>query len=68
MAVSIHKMKIARIISRQVVTVTPDTPVIDAVAIMARSRISCLVVADRSEREEGRNNFRRYGPAPREGQ
>ena len=44
MAVPMHKVKIAQIISRQVLTVGPDTPLSEAVAVMAGTRISCLVV------------------------
>ena len=46
MAVSMHKVKIGQIVSRKVITVTSDTPATEAVALMAFSRISCLVVAD----------------------
>ena len=46
MAPSMHKLKIGQIISRKVVTVTAETPISDAVAIMVSSRISCLVVAE----------------------
>ena len=46
MAVSMHKVKIGQIVSRKVITVTPDTPTSRAVSIMASSRISCLVVAE----------------------
>jgi len=46
MAASLHKIKIGQIISRHVITVTPAMPLNDAVAVMARSRISCLVVAE----------------------
>jgi diguanylate cyclase (GGDEF)-like protein/PAS domain S-box-containing protein len=46
MGVSMHKVKIGQIISRKVITVTADTPVSEAVATMAFSRISCLVVAE----------------------
>ena len=46
MAVSTLKKKIGQMISRQVITVTPDTPVIDAISVMARSSISCLVVVE----------------------
>jgi diguanylate cyclase (GGDEF)-like protein/PAS domain S-box-containing protein len=44
---TIHKSRIGQIISRQVVTVDPDTPLEVAIALMARERISCLVVASR---------------------
>jgi diguanylate cyclase (GGDEF)-like protein/PAS domain S-box-containing protein len=43
--VSIQKTKIRQLVSRQVITVDPTTPTREAVAIMAWSRISCLVVA-----------------------
>jgi diguanylate cyclase (GGDEF)-like protein/PAS domain S-box-containing protein len=46
MAGSMHKVKIGQIVSRKVISVTPETPVRDVVAIMASSRISCLVVAE----------------------
>lgn len=41
----IHKTRIGQIVSRQVVTVAPETPLAEAIALMASSRISCLVVA-----------------------
>jgi|GEM_PF-572404 len=41
------KTRIRQIISRQVISVTPETPVEDAVATMARARISCLIVAEK---------------------
>ena len=46
MAASLHKVKIRQVISRTVITVTPETPISNAVAIMVSSRISCLVVAE----------------------
>jgi diguanylate cyclase (GGDEF)-like protein/PAS domain S-box-containing protein len=49
MAVTIHKTRIRQIVSRQVITVPPETPVADAVAIMARAGISCLVVAEKKK-------------------
>lgn len=39
------KTRIRQIISRQVISVTPETPADEAVATMARARISCLIVA-----------------------
>ncbi|HEY6872948.1 MAG TPA: diguanylate cyclase [Geobacteraceae bacterium] len=41
-----QKKKIRQIISRQPITIPPDTPAAEAVAVMAQTRISCLVVAD----------------------
>jgi len=41
-----NKMKISKIISHQIISVTPETPLAEAVAIMADARISCLVVAE----------------------
>lgn len=46
MAGCMHKKSIGQIVSTRVITVTPDTPVNDAVALMSSSRISCLVVAE----------------------
>lgn len=47
MSIAIHKMRIRQLISRQVISVTPETPADEAIAIMARSRISCVVVAEK---------------------
>ncbi|MBT0654107.1 CBS domain-containing protein [Geomobilimonas luticola] len=47
MSIALHKTKISQIVSRDVITVPPDTPLVEAVTIMASSRISCLVVAAR---------------------
>jgi len=47
MAISINKTKISHIISRKVISVTPGTPLNEAIAIMAEARISCLVVAEK---------------------
>ncbi|MDD2542241.1 MAG: diguanylate cyclase [Desulfuromonadaceae bacterium] len=41
-----NKAKINQIISRKVISVTSGTPLDEAVGIMARARISCLVVAE----------------------
>lgn len=49
MGTAINRMRIRQIITRQVISVTPETPAEEAVAIMARSRISCLVVAKRKK-------------------
>jgi diguanylate cyclase (GGDEF)-like protein/PAS domain S-box-containing protein len=46
MTISTNKTKISHIISRQVISVTPETPLDEAVAIMADAKISCLVVAE----------------------
>ena len=43
---SMHKVKIGQIITRKVITVSTDTPMSEAVAVMALARISCLVVAE----------------------
>jgi diguanylate cyclase (GGDEF)-like protein/PAS domain S-box-containing protein len=43
---SMHKIKIKQILSRPVIVVAPDTPALEAVAVMARSSISCLVVVE----------------------
>ncbi len=47
MPIEIHKTRIRQIVSRDVVTVTPDTPAAEAIAVMARARISCLVISER---------------------
>jgi len=47
MAVAIHKTRISKIVSRQVITVTPETSANKAVAIMAHAGISCLVIAEK---------------------
>lgn len=47
MTITINKTKIRQIISRQVISVAPETPLDEAVAIMAGSRISCLVVTEK---------------------
>ncbi len=49
MTIAIHKTRIGQIVSRHVVTVHPDTPLSEAVALMANARISCLVVAERKK-------------------
>ncbi|HEX9080275.1 MAG TPA: CBS domain-containing protein [Desulfuromonadaceae bacterium] len=49
MTIQITKTRIGRIISRQVVSVTPETPLDEAVATMAAARISCLVVTERKK-------------------
>lgn len=47
MTVAIHKTRIGQIVSRHVVTVAPETALTEAIALMARARISCLVVAEK---------------------
>ncbi len=47
MSIPINKTKIRQIISRQIISVSPETPLNEAVAIMAGARISCLVVEDK---------------------
>ena len=47
MTVPISKTSIRQIISRQVISVAPETPLDEAIAIMADARISCLVVAEK---------------------
>lgn len=47
MAIAIHKTRISKIVSRQVITVTPETLANKAVAIMAHAGISCLVIAEK---------------------
>ena len=47
MSTPVNKTKIRQIITRQVITVTPETPLDEAVGIMATARISCLVVAEK---------------------
>ena len=47
MAANMTKTRIRQIISRQVISVTPETPVKEAIACMARARISCLIVAEK---------------------
>ena len=47
MTISIHKSRIGQIVSRNVVTVAPETSLQEALTIMAGSRISCLVVAEK---------------------
>jgi diguanylate cyclase (GGDEF)-like protein/PAS domain S-box-containing protein len=44
--VTIYRTKIKQLVSSQVITVSPATPAREAVAIMAWSRISCLVVEE----------------------
>jgi two-component system cell cycle sensor histidine kinase/response regulator CckA len=41
-----EKTKIRHIISHEVITVTPETPISEAIALMAKARISCVVVAE----------------------
>src|ERR1039457_2054783 len=41
-----EKTNIRQIISYNVVTVTPETPTTEAISIMAKARISCVVVAE----------------------
>lgn len=47
MTIAINKTKISQIISRHVISVSPETPLTEAVAIMASAKISCLVVVDK---------------------
>jgi diguanylate cyclase (GGDEF)-like protein/PAS domain S-box-containing protein len=47
MTISIHKSRIGQIVSRNVVTVAPETALQEAITLMASSRISCLVVAEK---------------------
>lgn len=49
MTLAIHKTRIGQIVSRQVVTVAPTTSLSEAVALMASSRISCLVVTEKKK-------------------
>ena len=49
MEITLSKTKIKQIISRDVITVTPQTPVTEAIAIMARAAISCLVVIENNK-------------------
>jgi len=49
MTISLHKSRIGQIVSRKVVTVTPETSLQEALALMTSSRISCLVVAERKK-------------------
>lgn len=46
-AASTTKTKIRQIISREVISVTPETPAEEAIARMAQARISCLIVAEK---------------------
>lgn len=47
MAIPIKKIRIRQIISRQVISVAPETPLAEALAIMSDARISCLVVVEK---------------------
>lgn len=49
MTIAIHKTRIGQIVSRQVVTVEPATSLLEAISIMAGSRISCLVVTEKKK-------------------
>lgn len=49
MPAALHKTRIGQIVSRHVVTVTPETPLVEAVALMAEAKISCLVVVTRKK-------------------
>ena len=40
------KTKIRQIIAHEVITVTPETPISAAIAVMAKARISCVVVVE----------------------
>jgi len=46
MSAAMNKTRIKQIISRQLITVPPKTPLVEAVAIMADARISCLVIVE----------------------
>lgn len=48
-SVAMHKTRIRQIVSRQVVTVAPQTPADEAISIMAQARISCLVIAEKKK-------------------
>ncbi|MDR3581314.1 MAG: diguanylate cyclase [Oryzomonas sp.] len=48
-AASKTKTKIRQIISRQVISVTPDTLAKEVIACMAQARISCLIVAEKKK-------------------
>lgn len=45
----VHKTKISRIVSRHVITVTPETPAREAIATMAQAGISCLVISEKKK-------------------
>lgn len=47
MTIAIHKTRIGQIVSRNVVTVPPETALTEAIVLMARARISCLIVAEK---------------------
>ncbi|MBI5483293.1 MAG: CBS domain-containing protein, partial [Deltaproteobacteria bacterium] len=47
MSITVKKTRIRQIISRQVVSVSPETPLTEAISIMADAKISCLVVVDK---------------------
>jgi len=49
MAASITTTKIRKIISREVISVTPETPMEEAISRMVRARISCLIVAEKKK-------------------
>jgi CBS domain-containing protein len=49
MTMLINRTKISQIISRQAISVSPDTILSEAVAIMAASKISCIVVAENNQ-------------------
>jgi diguanylate cyclase (GGDEF)-like protein/PAS domain S-box-containing protein len=49
MTIAIHKTKIGQIVSRHVVTVAPETSLGEAISLMATSKISCLVVAEKKK-------------------
>jgi len=46
MGITLHKTKIRQIVSREVITVHPETPAVEAIALMAGARISCIVVTE----------------------
>src|ERR1039457_4133225 len=41
-----EKTKVRHIISPDVITVSPETPITEVIAIMVKARISCVVVAE----------------------
>lgn len=44
---AIHKTRISQIVSRHVVTVAPETSLPETLTLMARAKISCLVVVEK---------------------
>lgn len=47
MTVTMHKTRIGQIVSRQVVTIAPNTLLTEAIGTMASAKISCLVIAEK---------------------